>query len=492
MWPFSPSDARSILDALNKSQAIIEFAPDGTVLTANSNFLNALGYRMDEIRGRHHSMFVAPDYAESNDYRQFWQSLRSGMFQSAEYKRIGKGGKEVWIQASYNPVLGSGGQVVKVVKFATDVTEQKLAQADIAGQINAISKSNAVIEFSLDGTIITANANFLSAVGYSLDEIKGKHHSMFVDPAETRGSDYRQFWENLRAGRFQAGEFRRIGRGGKEIWLQAAYNPINDMNGRPFKVVKYATDVTDMVQERQRRTEAQRKINTNLDEILHLVASATQQASSGASAATQTSGNVQAVASGSEELAASVAEISRQVVHALKITDDAVQQAERTNSVVSGLSQAAQKIGQVVEMINNIAGQTNLLALNATIEAARAGEAGRGFAVVAAEVKQLADQTAKATSEIGSQIASVQTTTDQAVKAISSISETIGQINSISSSIASAVEEQSSVTRDMSGNMQYAAQGVEALTKNITEIAHSAKMVDSATQRVREAARAVS
>jgi len=491
MWLISSSKSNAVLDAISKSQAIIEFAPDGTILMANANFLNALGYRLDEIKGKHHSMFVDPNEVQSREYQDFWNNLQSGRFQAAEYKRIGKGGKEVWIQASYNPVLGSGGRIHKVVKFATDITAVKLKNADLAGQIEAISKSNAVIEFNLDGTVITANGNFLAAVGYKLSDIVGKHHAMFVEARETRGSEYAQFWENLRSGRYNAGEFRRFGLGNKEVWLQASYNPIMDMNGRPFKVVKYASDITEMVHERTRRADAQKAINVDLEEISRLIGTSSQLSTIGASASTQTSANVQAVASGSEELAASVAEISRQVVHALKITDEAVKEAEHTNAVVSGLSQAAQKIGDVVDMINNIAGQTNLLALNATIEAARAGEAGRGFAVVASEVKQLAEQTAKATSEIGAQIASVQTTTDQAVRAISSISGIISQINSISSSIASAVEEQSSVTRNMSGNMQQAAQGVEAVMKSMTEIAHSSQMVDEATQRVRASAHAV-
>lgn len=491
MWWNLKTDASAILAALNKSQAIIEFAPDGTILTANDNFLAALGFTLADIKGKHHSMFVDPVEVASPNYGRFWTDLRNGIFQAAEYKRIGKGGKEVWIQASYNPVTGNGGKVLKVVKCATDITQEKLKRADLAGQIEAIDKSNAVIEFQLDGTIISANGNFLSAVGYSLDEIRGKHHSMFVDAAETRTQAYAEFWNNLKSGRYQSGEFRRLGRNGKEVWLQASYNPINDMNGKPFKVVKYAIDVTGMVHERMRRAEAQKAINVDLEEISRLVMTTSQLSAEGASASTQTSANVQAVASGSEELAASVGEISRQVVHALKITDDAVHQAKHTNNVVSGLAQAAQKIGQVVDMINTIAGQTNLLALNATIEAARAGEMGKGFAVVAAEVKQLADQTAKATSDIGSQIAGVQATTDEAVTAINSISTIISQINGISSSIASAVEEQSSVTRDMSANMQQAARGVEGLTNGMGGIAEAATRVDVATQRVRVAAAAV-
>jgi methyl-accepting chemotaxis protein len=230
--------------AIRKSQAVIEFSMDGTVLDANDNFLKALGYRLEEIQGQHHSMFVEPAYKLSSEYREFWAALNRGEYQAAEYKRIGKGGKEVWIQASYNPILDPDGKPFKVVKFATDMTEQKLRNADYIGQIAAISKSQAVIEFKMDGTVLTANDNFLKALGYTLDEIKGRHHSMFVDEAFRQSYEYKEFWAALNRGEYQAAEYKRLGKGGKEVWIQASYNPIMDLNGKPFKVVKYATDIT--------------------------------------------------------------------------------------------------------------------------------------------------------------------------------------------------------------------------------------------------------
>ena len=234
----------SQVDALNRVQAVIEFELDGTIKTANDNFLSATGYDLDEIVGKHHRMFTKSEYHQSDEYKQFWQKLNEGIFDSGEYQRIGKNGKEIWIQASYNPVLDESGKVVSIIKFATDITEEKLRQADFQGQIDAISKSQAVIEFNMDGTIITANENFLSTLGYSLDEIVGQHHRMFAEPAYANSPAYQEFWRNLNDGKFDSGEYKRLGKGNKEIWIHASYNPIFDLNGKPFKVVKFASDIT--------------------------------------------------------------------------------------------------------------------------------------------------------------------------------------------------------------------------------------------------------
>jgi len=238
------ADQAGQIAAIGKAQAVIEFNMDGTVITANDNFLHALGYTLDEIKGKHHSLFVDEAYKQSAAYKEFWAKLNRGEYDAAEYKRIGKGGREVWIQASYNPILDLDGKPFKVVKYATDVTRQKLINADYQGQIAAISKAQAVIEFNMDGTVITANENFLKALGYTLEEIKGKHHSLFVEEAFRQSSDYTEFWARLRRGEYQAAEYKRIGKGGREVWIQASYNPILDLNGKPLKVVKYATDIT--------------------------------------------------------------------------------------------------------------------------------------------------------------------------------------------------------------------------------------------------------
>ena len=242
------ADYQGQINAIGQSQAVIEFTPDGTILNANKNFLDGLGYSLEEIKGQHHSMFVEPAMKNSAEYSQFWKKLSSGLYSSGEYKRIGKSGKEIWIQASYNPILDLNGKTFKVVKYASDITQQKLQSADFQGQIEAIGKSQAVIEFDIEGTILNANNNFLNGLGYTLDEIKGHHHGMFVEGSYRNSPEYAAFWKNLGNGKFDAGEYKRIGKGGKEIWIQASYNPIMDMNGKPIKVVKYASDITQQKQ----------------------------------------------------------------------------------------------------------------------------------------------------------------------------------------------------------------------------------------------------
>ncbi len=244
------ADFEGQIDAINRVMATIEFDLDGTINTANDNFLATVGYDLEEIQGRHHSVFVTPEERNSADYQRFWEELAAGHAKSGEFKRVAKDGSEIWIQASYNPIFDAGGNPVKVVKFATDITEAKVKNASFEGQIDAIGKAMATIEFELDGTIRTANDNFLAAVGYELQAIQGRHHSMFVDPEERDSAEYRQFWEDLAAGRPQSGEFRRVSKSGDEIWIQASYNPIFDVCGRPFKIVKFATDITEAVRDR--------------------------------------------------------------------------------------------------------------------------------------------------------------------------------------------------------------------------------------------------
>ncbi|WP_157572555.1 methyl-accepting chemotaxis protein [Nevskia soli] len=241
--------AEAVIAAISRLRAVLELLPDGGILGANDNFLHATGYGLDEIKGRNYAMLVDPVHRESAAYQAFWEKLGRGESVAGHYKLIGKSGKEIWMQANFNPVLGRDGRPFKISTYATDVTAQKLHEADMEGQLAAIDKAQAVIEFNLDGHILKANANFLGALGYSLEEVQGQHHSMFVDPAQRASAEYRMFWEKLGRGEYDAGQYKRIGKGGKEVWIQAAYNPIMDTNGKPFKVVKYATDITAQVRD---------------------------------------------------------------------------------------------------------------------------------------------------------------------------------------------------------------------------------------------------
>jgi methyl-accepting chemotaxis protein len=488
-FDFRNSDAK--FAALERSQAIIEFATDSTILTANSNFLEAMGYTLDEVVGRKHAMFVDPAERDSHDYRTFWDDLRRGSFHAREFRRIAKGGREVWIQASYNPILDRRGRVVRIVKLAADITAQKRQSIVATGQIAAINRSQAVIQFTLDGVITDANTNFLTTMGYGLDEIKGRHHSLFVSPSERESAAYASFWQALGAGEFRSGEFQRFDKRGREVWIYGSYNPILDGTGRPCAVVKFASDITDQVQQRERRAQAQRAIEADLGTITQAMSSVSQQVASTAEAAAHTSGNVQAVAAGAEEFSSSIEELSRHANEAHSASGQAVLRAEEATAIIGGLTAATDKIGAVVTTIRTIADQTNLLALNATIEAARAGTAGRGFAVVASEVKALATQSSKATEEISAQIAGVQHSTGQAVQAVEAIATTIRQLSEISFSVSSAVTEQAAVTHDMSVNMQTAACSVERVRQTMGHIVQAAHEVDTSVQKVSSTARAL-
>lgn len=421
----SMDDAGKIA-AIGRSQAVIEFKLDGTIVTANDLFLNVMGYNLAEIEGKHHSMFVDSATRDGAAYREFWASLNRGEYQAAEYKRIGKNGKEVWILATYNPILDETGRPIKVVKFASDVTEQKLRTANFSGQIEAIGKSQAVIEFNMDGIVLSANENFLGVLGYALSEIQGKHHSMFVVPSERDGAAYREFWAALKRGNYQAAEYQRIGKGGKQVWIQASYNPILDLNGKPYKVVKYATDTTAQVIARM-KSERVRAM-------------------------------MESVAAGAEELNASVREISEAMMKSKTTAMSAVGKVELADDQAQRLSTAAQAMSGIVELIGNITGQINLLALNATIESARAGEAGRGFAVVASEVKNLANQAKQATDKIASEIGSLNGISSDVVDALNAIKQEIQNVSEYVTATAAAVEEQSTVTNEMSSSMQRAAE----------------------------------
>lgn len=496
---FSTQDTKGMISAMNRVQAIIEFNLDGTIINANENFLTTLGYTLDEIVGKHHRMFCDPTYVSSLEYRNFWEKLNRGEFDSGEYKRIGKNGKEIWIHASYNPIFNANGKVYRVVKFATDITQEKLLALETEFKMNAISKAQAIIEFNLDGSIITANNNFLTTVGYDLGEIKGKHHRMFCDPDYASSAQYRAFWEKLNRGELDAGEYKRIGKGGKEIWINASYNPILDVSGRPIKVVKYATDITDLKKMIQSIEETATSLSAASTE---LTATATEMAStatktnresiSASKAAEEVATGVQTVATNVEEMVASIKEIARSTNESSQMAKTTLQKAQESNSTVLKLGTSSQEIGDVIKVISSIAQQTNLLALNATIEAARAGEAGKGFAVVANEVKELAKQTAKATNDITLKISAIQNDTQSAVEAIGGISQAVEKLNGIAGVIAAAVEEQTATTNEISRVVIQSKKGVESIAGTVKMVSMASTESTAASNQTLEASKALS
>jgi len=463
-------EARTKLEAIDRAMAVIEFDLDGRILHANPAFLAATGYTLGEVVGQHHRMFVHPEEAASPAYAAFWASLREGHGERGQFRRIAKGGKDLWIEASYNSLKDARGRPVKVVKFATDITAQKLKDVEFSNQMAAIDRTQAIIEFELDGTILKANRNFLNATGYTLDEIVGKHHRMFVRPEERDSLEYRDFWPGLARGEAKAGRFRRVGRGGRNVWLEASYNLLRGPDGKPYKVVKFAADITPAIND----------MMGEIRDFSMLIRSASSEIATGnedlAKRTEAQAANLEETAASMEELTSTVKANAASAAEARHLATNVASEADGADHVVhdvmtsmAEIETSSRKIADIIGLIDGIAFQTNILALNAAVEAARAGEQGRGFAVVASEVRALAQRSAVAAKEIKGLI-------EQATTSVHEGSNRARHAGEVMAGIVKQVQTVATLMQDIASATIEQASGIEQVSTTVVQM-------DKATQQ---------
>ncbi|GAB6069091.1 methyl-accepting chemotaxis protein [Thiomicrorhabdus hydrogeniphila] len=535
------TDQSSFLIALDKTAAIIEFDLNGTILSANDNFLNTMGYALEEIVSQHHKIFVDSKEINLAEYKQFWSNLNAGIPCSGRFYRHKKNGEGVWLEASYNPVLDENGKPIKVVKFATDITNKVSEELDAKAQIAAINNVMAVIEFKPDGTILNANDNFLKTMGYSLSEIKGQHHKMFANSDYAASKEYKAFWSSLSAGQAFTGTYCRLGKNNKRVWLEASYNPIMDAKGNVVKVIKYATDIgsnsnaqllNKVVEDvantisaiaqgdlavklmshsnKDKPTLYDEDVQTLSHAIENMVAKLKEVISVASEAASIVKDSAEEISNDAislndrvheqvkelqhtsntmDEMNSAVQETSSHTQKANQVAEEVQNKAnqgvevmQQTINAMSSIQESSEKVADIVALIDGIAFQTNLLALNAAVEAARAGEQGRGFAVVAGEVRSLAQKSAEAAKDIKILI-------DETVSRVNQGSTMASESGLVLSSINESISEVTKMISHIADASQNQAQGINEVHNSIRHLESSthanAKMVENTTANAR-------
>ena len=469
----------AMVSAIEKVQGIIFFEPDGTIIEANQNFLEMMGYSLEDIQGKDHSIFVDEEEVDSEDYQSLRRALKDGAFVADRFKRFDKFGEELWLQASYNPIFDSDGNIDRIVKYTSDITKEMETRLKLEGMVKAIDRVQMMAIFTLDGEILEVNQNLLDVLDYSFSELEGKHHSILWAGTSESDLHYEQFWTSLQAGSYIVDKFKYVNKQGRDVWVQASYNPIFNAEGKVTKVVQYAYDITENYQlqmDKESRQIKIEKITTKTIEKLAELVTLSSQMNRGLESiqvANQDGLNqIQSVATISEELAFAVQEISHKSEDAEFQSTRAKQQLDETFEIIKKISTSAEDMVEIIELIDEIASQTNLLALNAAIEAARAGEAGKGFGVVASEVKALSEQTRGATQDIARRIQSMQETTQDGIVSIDSVMGKVDEMKALVGSISVAILEQASVTEELSQN------GDIAVDKN-TSIIEKTKDIES-------------
>ncbi len=535
-------DIKRKMRSLNLAQAIIEFEIDGTIIFANENFCSTMGYELSEIQGKHHSMFADPVLARSTEYKKFWETLRSGTLHHGQYKRIAKGGHEVWIEAFYHGLKDRRGKVYKVIKFATDITAEVKKANNDANQINAINASYAVIEFTIDGVILNANENFCKTIGYSLPEIQHKHHSIFVDSSYAMSEEYKDMWKKLKEGKHFTGIYSRLAKGGKKIWIQATYNPILDLNGNVEKVIKYASDVTETI---ERKVENDRgieecikvlehialgdlnvgmeekyqgpfeKIKTSINDTVSKLKSMVKSinelsisvsntikevGSMGESLAERTEGQAANLEQTSSVMSSindnvqsnvsNVDEVYKIVHHSYEVAKDGGKIIYQTIDAMKRIEESSDEVFEIIALMNDIAFQTNLLSLNAAVEAARAGEAGKGFAVVSEEVRSLAQRSADASKRIKKLIEGSRERVNEGVELVNKSGDNLRDIVNLSDKVTKIIENLANTVREQSqqfSEVNNSVNQIEQLTnKNQDMVRDNKKLVNSLELEVLE------